>query len=304
MWPVQAVFTLAELKRFIPLAGSAADTLLSDIAGWSANDIESFLCRRLVYRAPTEVASLIYTGTFTAGSPAVAAQPGTGGRTLVVTFPAGATAGTIAITGTVAGVSTTRTFDVVNGLVQYGLDFFTAVSGLTIAAASPASGTITVATSVGYVEYHTPSDMLANPCELRLMERPAYQLAAVYEDTYRDYTTALATTDYLLAERRRLVRLSSGWARGYRSVKLIYSAGYFTPANVPAAIKKVGLRLSAMYYQEATKGQIEIASGSNPMGTWTRTGPATLTREMMRDLTPERSFGSESAERDFDLVAA
>ena len=308
-WPAHALFTLAELKRLGPITGTGEDVKLSDIAGWVVRDIEAFLCRRIVYRAPTEAATLVYSGTFTAGSPAVGAQPGTGGRTLVVTFPDGATAGTLSVTGTVAGVAgTVRAFDMVNGLKQYGLDFFTAVSALSIAASAPANGTITVGTSLGYVEYHSTTEAMPDPSELRLLERPAYQALAVYEDAYRTYATALTGTEYLLAERRRLVRLSSGfrtwWLRAYRGVKVIYSAGYFTTSNVPGTIKRVALRLALMYYQEATKGQIEIASGSNPMGTWTRTGAAALTREMVRDLGPERGFGSETGERDFDEAAA
>lgn len=304
-WPAAALFALAELKRYLPASGSGSDVLLSEIAAWVTDDVEGLLGRRVVYRAPTEVATPVYTGTFTAGTPAVGVQPGTGGRTLVVTFPDGATAGTIAVAGTVAGVATSRTFDVANGLKQYGLDFFTAVSGITIAGAIPPSGTITVGTSLGYIEYHSPS---GQPDGLWLRDWPVYQVVAVYEDTSRVYATALASTEYLAADRTRLVRLASGglgcWAQAYRAAKVIYSAGYFGSATVPGRIKRVALRLAAMYYQEATKGQIEIASGSNPMGTWTRTGPAALTREMIRDLTSERSFGSATAERDFDEAAA
>ncbi|MEK7765106.1 MAG: hypothetical protein AAB368_02610, partial [bacterium] len=97
--------------------------------------------------------------------------------------------------------------------------------------------------------------------------------------------------------------LISSWAAGYRAVKSVYSAG-FLPSAVPAKIKRAALRLAALYYRESVNGQIEVASGSNPLGVWTRSGSATLNKELRWDIETERNFSPRTGERDFDEAAA
>lgn len=305
-WPVHALFSLTELTRYVPSIASepSAEPLLTDIAGAVADDIESYLERRIVYRAPTEDDDAIYSGTYTNGTPAPTGQPSGIGRTLVVAFPSTATAGTLTVTGTVAGVAgTVRTFNVTDGLTQHGLDFWSAISGLSIASAA-GGGTIKVGTSEGYIEYHSPS---GSEPDLFPMEMPIYQIAAVYEDSTRAYTTALASTSYLASGRRRLTRLSSSlistWMAGYRAVKLVHSAGYLA-GSVPDKIKRAALRLAALYYRESVKGEIEVASGSNALGVWSRLGSATLSKELQWDIESERRFAPRTGERDFDERAA
>lgn len=308
--------TPADLKDLLNKTGGGRDSALRAAISRASREVEQACGRRLIYRAPPTTESAVLAATpWTPATPAVSAQPNSAGRTLIVAFTT-ATAGTLTVVGTVAGVSKTVVFDAANGLVQHGLDFFTAVASFTIGGTPAGSGTVAVTTSQGYIEYHSipPRDLVGNRSLLYALERPFGQVLAVYEDPYRVYgadTLLVAGTDYLVSVGPgRIERLSSGvsyaWWPGRRAAKLVYSGGY-TIANVPVELKGHAIHLAAQYFLEADKGQIEVATGSNALGSWTRYGPAALTRKAYDGLWSAGHVRAEAditGERDFDLEAA
>jgi hypothetical protein len=318
--------TLAEFKDFLPKSGSARDAAMRVAITRASRELEGACGRRFIYRAPPEVdgaANILASRTLvdeTIASGSLAAQPNSAGRTLIITVTdadASVTAGTVTVTGTVAGVAgTTEAFNLAGGLIQHGVKFFTAISQIVVAVTGEGAGdTIKVGSSLGYVEYYTiPCGLNSDRSILRTIERPLQQVLAVYEDPYRVYgsdTLLVAGTDYVVSkDAGRIERLSSGvgyaWQIGRRAIKAVNSAGYFGTTNVPADLKGHALHLAAQFYLEADKGQIEVASGSNALGSWTRMGPAGLTRKTHDALwsTGHIRIEDVTAERDFDLEAA
>lgn len=312
------LITLADFRAFRPVTqGTARDVPWAQIITSASRMIENEIGRRVVYRAPAEVAgaaNLLPAIAFANGALAGVVQPSSGGRTLIVTFAAGLTAGVLTVTGTVNGVAgTAKTFDVTDGQVQHGLDFFTAISAVSGAGLGGA-GTVKIGSSLGYVEYHTIRD--GREAVLPL-EWPAATVNELNEDISRTYGTTtrlVANTDYILttggiAEPSLITRINGAfrrsWFGGWRAIKLVYSAGYQIP-NVPEEIQDVCRRLVQLMAEEVAKGQIEVATWSNALGSGTRMGPATLTRAMREQLSAYRRYrmGSDTGERDFDLEAA
>lgn len=309
--PAYALVSLTELKAFYPSVGTALDAEMERVITRASRRIEEHLDRRIVYRAPTTSEAQVYSGNWANGSPAVGAQPNAAGRTLVVTFTS-ATGGTLTVTGTVAGVvGITEVFDAANGVSQYGAKFFTAISGQAIAGAL-GGGTVTIGTSQGYTEFHSPR----GESELAPIEWPIAQVIEVNEDlnlTYAAATALTAGTEYVVRQGssvlRRVARISNlldfAFYSGHRVVRLRYSAGYFGTANVPATLKEVALRLAALGLSESINKRVGISSASDALGNFTRFGPATLTDSLKEDLAAfERGSFGWAAERDFDLEAA
>lgn len=305
--------SLTKAKSYMPASGTAKDTFLEDeILRWT-REIERHLGRRLVFRAPTETSenAIVNGVSWTTGVIAVANQPTSPGRTLVVTWTA-ATAGTLTVTGTVGGVAgITEVFDSANGLTQYGVKFFSAISAAAAAGAT-GGGTVTVRPSKGYVEYHTPQPFARMPHVLRAREFPILYVGDLNEDpdrTFGSTTTLVEGTGFETVDRELLVRTSGKlpikWALGYRSVKVCYSAGYFTTVNVPAEIQSVLCELVAWSYRHSQWGQQGLTSGSDSTGTFVLSGPPMITSEMaarLRDFKVQDVCPTGS--RDFDLEAA
>lgn len=308
------LITLADYKVYRPVTqGAARDAAWSGLITAASRMIENELGRRLRYRAPATTESAVLASTaWGVSSPAVSAQPNSAGRTLIVTFTT-ATGGTLTVVGTVGGVSKTVVFDAANGLVQHGLDFFTAIASFTIGGTPTGAGNVAVTTSQGYIEFHT----LGGTERLLPLEWPIANILEVNEDISRTYgtSTRLAVgTDYLLStgglsEDGVITRVNGvyrrAWFGGWRAVKLVHAAGY-SIATVPEEIKDVCRRLVSLTAQEVESKQIEVASGSNALGSWSRFGPATLTKAMREQLSPYRRsrFNSDTGDRDFDLEAA
>lgn len=307
------LITLADLKASTGLQGNAKDGVLPLSITAASRWIENVVGRRLVYRAPaTTEAAVLAAQAWATGALVVGAPPNAAGRTLVVTFSS-ASAGVLTVTGTVGGqAGVTETFDAANGLVQHGLKFFTAVASAAATGAA-GGGTVTVKTSQGYTEFHRA--YCDDPAVIYPLEWPVQNVLEVNEDTGRSFgasTRLVAGTDYVLEHGEdgdRLIRLSSAlptpWSDGWRPIRQLTSAGY-TVATVPAEAKDVCRRLAKLLHDEISKGLLEIASGSNALGNWSRFGPARLTREMSAALAPlkRRRFGAETGVRDFDLEAA
>lgn len=326
--PPESLFTVAELKAVLSLQGPGKDDFLATICGWCVGDIETELDRRLVYRAPPEsvnknniVASrTLANETIPGGS---ITQPDDDGRTLIytVTNPSrSVSAGLITVTGTVDGVTAqVEVVDLAHGLNQHGIKPFEAIASIvtSVVVGIGTGDTLKIGSSAAYTEYHTPvhtHDRYPEPFGLWAIEWPIQHVISIHEDADRVYGTGtelIAGVDYRIADRQRIVRLDSGggyslWGDASRAVRFIGSSGYFGSRNVPQRLKRLALRLGALYYQEADKGQIEMASGSNALGSWSRFGPAGLTLPMKRDLDSYRrfSFGGMTGERDFDQEAA
>jgi hypothetical protein len=305
------LITLADFKVYRTLPGTAKDAALASVISAASRAIEDALGRRLVYRAPpTGEAALLSGSTWAAGTPA-AANPVAGYRTLIVTFTT-ATAGTIQVT--CGGV--TETLDAADGLVQHGVKFFPpGTPTFTIAGTPAGGGTVTVTTSAGYLEYHTPDESARS---LFTLEWPIANIQELNHDPGRVYgssTALVAGTDYRLSTGGNgapgtLTRLTGGtwemaWFGWTRAVKLIYSGGY-RRASVPEQIKDVCRRYASMLFDEVEKGRIEVASGSSVLGSWTKFGCASLSRGMLAQLAAHRRarFGADTGERDFDEEAA
>lgn len=301
------LITLAELKRVVPAAGTVQDGYFPEVVSRATRRFEQRYDRRFLYRAPPAGESVIVNGvSWAAGAIAVANQPNSAGRTLIVTFSQ-ATGGTLTFTGTVAGVAgVTEVFDAANGLVQHGVKFFT--GSLTAAAANVAgAGTVTVTSSQGYIEYHSP---YCESSEIRTLEWPIQQVVEVNEDlnlTYAAATALTAGTEYVVRGRRRIARISNlldfPFYTGYRVVKVRYSGGY-TPSTIPQDLKDNVAALAAWMYRYSTRGLHGETSESNALGSFAF-GPPMITTGMEDALSGYlRSEFERTGERDFDTEAA
>jgi hypothetical protein len=301
------IITLSELKRAIPASGAGKDTELLEIISRASRRLERHYDRRFIYRAPPSgEAAVVNAQSWANGAITVAAQPNSAGRTLIVTFTS-ATAGMLTITGLVAGVSTTETFDAANGLTQHGVQFFT--GSVTAAAANAAgAGTVTVTTSQGYIEYHSP---YCGSSEIRTIEWPIQQVVEVNEDlnlTFAAATALVAGTAYTVRSRRKIARISNlldfPWLLGRRVVKIRYSAGY-TPGTVPQDLKDHCSNLAAWmfrYGQRSFHGDVSVSDGT---GTFALSGPPMITSGMEDGLSAYiRGEFEGTGERDFDLEVA
>lgn len=318
MLPSYAAVTLAEFKADAVLSGTAQDALAERSIQRATLKVEAALGRRLVFRAPVEAAAdTVAAVSLANGSLTIAAQPSSEGRCFAVSLTAGTTpitAGTLTITGTVGGVvATAETFDLSLGCSRiFGVKFFTALSSIAVAGlAGGAGATVSVGTSLGYVEYHTPAG--SEPSLIWAMEYPVVNVCSLHEDSNWEYTSddlLTLSTDYLVAKGQGSIRRVSGaaftsWTSTARGVKLRYSGGYATSAEVPASIKDEILRLAVRIFREAVQGRQDVSSVSDATGNSTRFGPSTLTSQQRLDLAAHARFGGHpTGERDFDLEAA
>jgi len=306
-----AVFDLitpAELKRVVPAGGTAKDTELAEACTRASLQLEHRYDRRFVYRAPgSGEAVVVNAQNWADGAIAKANDPNAAGRTLIIAWET-ATGGTLTVTGTVAGVAgVTEVFDAANGKLQHGVKFFTAISAI-VAAAAAGAGKVTVTTSLGYVEYHTPYSACS---EIHSSEWPIQQVVEVNEDLNRIYgtTTALvAGTDYVVRERRRIARISNlldfPFLAGYRTVKDRLSAGYFTTGSVPQDLKNEAAAVAAWIYRYNTSGRQGLESGSEAQGSFVLAGPPMVTsgQDVALGFYIRPEF-ERTWERDFDLEA-
>lgn len=310
--------TLAEFTRYLRQQGAnvdAAEEARASITDASRR-IEGVCGRRLVFRAPVAAGETLLANsqTWATGAIAIAAQPSADGRTLKVEWSV-ATAGTLSITGIVAGASKTVVLNVLDGLVQHVPDFFTGTVSAT-AAGTAGGGTLTISPSLGYVEHHTFSSDTCRAHELVAMERPIIQVNEANEDYTREFgssTRLVATTDYeVSAASGKVLRVSSkmaySWATGWRAVRLTYSAGYRGPAGVPMDLKREALRVAALLYEEAIKHRVGVSSVTDATGNFTRFGPAGVPRETERALWAGGHVcmlvNGGTGARDFDEEAA
>jgi hypothetical protein len=315
-----ALASLSDFKDTLGKGGTAKDDVIDRAINTASRLIEAELGRRLRYRAPEEVAgganvvaAVALTNT-TSTSLTIAAQP-SAARTLIITITdtdRSVKAGTVTVTGTVGGSSTTEVFDLADCQSRYhGRKFFTAVASvvtLNVTGASSAD-TIAVGTSLGMVEYHDPRCS----SRIRLRESPVYSIAEIYEDSNLDYASTdllTVTTDYQFSVAGEVTRVDTdghpqAFESGYRAVKVRYSAGYGALSTVPPDIKDLCLRVAGAKVMEFERGSLGMSSVSDAQGNFTRLG-STLTRDQRDELAEYRrsDIFTTTAERDFDEEAA
>lgn len=297
MLPSFALCSLADARHAlngIPSSASVDDRLESIIAGLSrATEQIALRGRRAVFRAPIEDDDAIVASVLPAAGPlTLAGQPNSAGRVVVVTVTdadRSITAGTITVTGTVAGVpGTTETFDLSLGVEElFGGKFFTAISAASVGSdlvGPNSTDRIKLGTSKGYVEYHSPGYRQAR---LFASDCPIYSTLEVNEDGDRAYgssTALLAGTDYLENARDGVLTRLSGdaetwWTEAPRAVRHTYSGGYIGLGNVPDEIRWAVAHAVARVYDDVRRQAQNKDSESNALGSVGR-----VSRRVVEDL--------------------
>jgi hypothetical protein len=324
--PALDLITLDEFKAYAPVTGSGSDARLRSLISVYSRAIEAELGRRIRYRAPAELAgaaNIVAAVAIANGAQVLAAQPDSLGRTLIITIydpNHSISAGTVTVTGTLDGVAgATEVVTIIemdrttDGWVHYSTKVVTALTSVAVAAlaGNVAADTLSVGTSLGYVEYHTrrPSE----PCDLWAMEWPLISVIEVNEDSNRVFgagTRLVAGTDYVATSHNgRVARLSSAlrwsWSPGWRAVKKETVAG-FTRAGVPAELKDACCQAVTMGHDQAVANRVGVRSVSDATGNWTRFSGYQLTPEIREQIAHlrRRRYGAETGERDWDLEAA
>lgn len=140
-----------------------------------------------------------------------------------------------------------------------------------------------VTTQGAITEYHS----LEHPSrpDLFLGDWPIISVTSVHEDATRAYdplTPLVVDTDYIVSSPvGKLIRVQSGagafnWLSGFRTVKVVYEAGYLKPgedepvgaAAVPADLTQVCAELAATIYQDADRkdwGKTQISTEGRNM---------------------------------------
>lgn len=133
-------------------------------------------------------------------------------------------------------------------------------------------------------EYHS---LECAGAELYLGDWPIVSVTSVNEDSTRTYGSTgllVVDTDYIVSKRSgKLVRAvlgggARGWLSGFRTVKVVYLAGYMppdasTPAGataIPEDLRLVCLEVAAAIYSEADRKRWGVSAVSDAMGNLTR----------------------------------
>lgn len=287
MLPGFALCSLADLKEEIPVGGTTKDAQLEKVIVRVSRAIlqTGLRGRAIVFQPPIEDASRIVASVLLAnGALTLAAQPA-GARTIVVSITdadRSLTAGTLTITGTVAGVAgVTETFDLAQGVDElHGGKFFTAISGAVVSGlvGNGAGDLIRVGTSKGYVEYYSPSICRA---ELFSRDWPIVNIAELNEDSDRAYAAATqlveGTAFIVDRESGTLRRIDGYWQHGPRSIRNTHSAGAIGLANVPADVRDVALQASSRLWQNRTRHRGGKDAETNALGSVTINAERLLT---------------------------
>lgn len=308
-----AIISLKDFRDFYGVDATlkGQDAQLEAAINRSSRQIEGHLSRRLICRAPIEdidgvVAQVAITSASLTVIPLTATRP----LVVDVVDPSRTlTAGTLTITGTVAGATAVREVDISSPGRTHVPDWFSAIASVVVtgAAGQSASTKVQVGTTYGYVEYLSPAISTA---ELRLIDWPVIQVSTVHEDidhTYGATTLLTQGTDYSVDKGGQIIRLYASdrdeWDIGWRVVKATYSAGY-TRSNVPEDLKLATLKLVALYWKEQDRKQFGISGVSDSVGNWSRYAPGEVTRDIADLIEPYRrvAWSSGSGSRpDYDM---
>ncbi len=145
-------------------------------------------------------------------------------------------------------------------------------------------------------EYHTLDSLRS---ALFLSQYPVITITSVDEGfwsagTWTSSASFTEGTDYIADKASgKLTRISSGfagsWFCGFEGVRVVYSAGVATTADVPQAIKDVALSLAGRKFREAQRGG-EAQQIQDGLGMTTRFMPSELLRMEKEALGPWRSW--------------
>lgn len=153
------------------------------------------------------------------------------------------------------------------------------------------------------VEYHT---FKRYDHELYTIEWPIISFIEACEDPVRVYgpTTVVATNGYIVSKQRGKVTrvLSVGpasWMPGFRVVRVRYTAGYATTADVPEIIKDVCLQMATAAYRTLVRKDQDVFARTDPTGTLTRYSIPDISTRHAAALKPERrEFPNSTGQRD------
>lgn len=152
-----------------------------------------------------------------------------------------------------------------------------------------------------FTEYHTfmaDGSPVVSP-SLRTLEWPIRSVTTVHEDpgsprAYGADALLVDGTHYEVVKPKGLIRRLDGrgvpipWCTGHRAVRVVYVAGYASPAAVPARIKSIALRYAALIWDEQKRQAFGVSGASDSLGNFTRFAPAQLSKEMKATLASER----------------
>ena len=141
------------------------------------------------------------------------------------------------------------------------------------------------------------------------LESPVITVTSIHEDANRAYgatTLLVVNDDYIVTNPKgRITRVYStgsgvrAWERGFRAVKIVYTAGYADTASVPKDVKWATMRFVSLVYREVMRKEQGLQSISDDMGNISRLFPAGLTPNIRKDLSRhKRWMFSETGEVD------
>lgn len=133
--------------------------------------------------------------------------------------------------------------------------------------------------------------------EIYTTQWPIISVTSVHEDdntTYDANSILTVTTDYVVSNPSgKILRVSNGvhttWLIGYRTVQVIYTAGYAATANIPSDIKYEVMRMIGAMWSEVGRGEYNMSSVSDDMGNVSRFVPPGLNADVRRVLDRYRA---------------
>lgn len=161
-------------------------------------------------------------------------------------------------------------------------------------------------------EYHS---IEAGGSNIWTSQYPIVSVTSVHESsamTYDATTLLTETTNYIVSKPSgRLIRVSNSspdiWLAGFRAVRIIYLAGYRSPAGAPSAagglpqrIVDAALKVAAKLWAEQERGLWGLSGQSDGAGNWTRFEAAALSNDILQNLLGDRrpSYGASTWEID------
>lgn len=149
-------------------------------------------------------------------------------------------------------------------------------------------------------EYHTPSTA-GYPELLYLTQFPVILFTSVSEGYWSAgafvVSQALTSLTHYISDSDAgtLIRISDAgstqpWLSGFETIRVVYTAGYATTADIPQAIRSVAVSLAARRYAAIKRGNAGAQSFTDALGTVTRFLPAELLQMEQNALLQFRRF--------------
>jgi hypothetical protein len=155
------------------------------------------------------------------------------------------------------------------------------------------------------VEYHT---MVQYTPVIYTMEWPIITVTEVAEDTTSPHTytgaAILAANAFEVSKPAgKIYRIDTGypkyWAQGHRAIRIKYTGGYASAADVPMDIQDVALEVAKNKWHAINRQPAGVAVQGDALGNFTRFSSAELTKTMRQALDAhKRVVPSVTGERD------